>query len=55
MMDWDDRLGSLSSGKFADLIAVRGDALADLHRFMAVDFVMKGGRVIKESGKPTGE
>jgi imidazolonepropionase-like amidohydrolase len=44
---WEDRVGSLAAGKFADVIAVRGDALQDLERFMDVAFVMKGGVVYK--------
>ena len=44
---WEDRVGSLATGKFADIIAVEGDALADLSRFMNVVFVMKGGVVFK--------
>jgi imidazolonepropionase-like amidohydrolase len=45
LMGWDDRLGSLTAGKLADLIAVPGDALADLSSFERVAFVMKGGIV----------
>jgi imidazolonepropionase-like amidohydrolase len=44
---WEDRVGSISPGKYADIIAVEGDALADLSRFMKVVFVMKGGAVFK--------
>jgi imidazolonepropionase-like amidohydrolase len=44
---WADRAGSLGAGKYADVIAVRGDALQDLERFMDVAFVMKGGVVYK--------
>ncbi len=44
---WEDRVGSIASGKYADLIAVEGDALADLAGFMKVAFVMKGGAVMK--------
>jgi imidazolonepropionase-like amidohydrolase len=43
-----DSVGSLSPGKYADVIAVQGDALADLRSFMKVGFVMKGGSVYKE-------
>jgi len=50
VMGWEDRLGSLTTGKFADLIAVKGDALADLGRMMRVDFVMKGGVTVKRDG-----
>ena len=37
----------LTAGKFADIIAVEGDAMADLHSFAKVGFVMKGGTVYK--------
>jgi imidazolonepropionase-like amidohydrolase len=47
LMQWDDRVGSITRGKYADLIAVEGDALADLRSFMKVGFVMKGGSVYK--------
>jgi imidazolonepropionase-like amidohydrolase len=47
LIGWDDRIGSLSKGKWADIIAVPGDALADLSSFMEVPFVMKGGVVVK--------
>jgi imidazolonepropionase-like amidohydrolase len=45
---WEDRLGSIAPGKYADIIAVEGDALADLSRFMNVAFVMKSGLVFKK-------
>ncbi|MEK6299667.1 MAG: amidohydrolase family protein [Acidobacteriota bacterium] len=44
---WEDRVGSIAHGKYADIIAVESDALADLSRFMNVAFVMKGGVVFK--------
>jgi imidazolonepropionase-like amidohydrolase len=47
LMQWDDRIGSLAPGKFADIVAVEGDALADLRSFAKVGFVMKGGTVYK--------
>jgi len=47
LMQWEDRVGSIAPGKYADMIAVDGDALADLHSFMKVGFVMKGGVVYK--------
>lgn len=51
MLHWETEIGSLAPGKYADLIAVRGDALADLRSFGDVPFVMKGGEVIKQDGK----
>jgi imidazolonepropionase-like amidohydrolase len=47
LMGWEDRVGSLTAGKFADIIAVPGDALGDLKKFENVVFVMKGGTVYK--------
>jgi imidazolonepropionase-like amidohydrolase len=47
VMGWQDRIGSLEKGKFADLIAVPGDPLADITELQRVMFVMKGGRVIR--------
>jgi imidazolonepropionase-like amidohydrolase len=40
-------LGSIEKGKFADLIAVSGDPVADITQFENVKFVMKGGTVVK--------
>ena len=45
LMQWKDSIGSIAPGKYADIIAVEGDALADLRRLMKVGFVMKGGTV----------
>jgi imidazolonepropionase-like amidohydrolase len=47
LMGWKDRVGSIAPGKYADIIAVEGDALADLSSFSKVAFVMKGGAVYK--------
>jgi imidazolonepropionase-like amidohydrolase len=52
LMQWEDRVGSIAPGKLADIIAVDGDALADLHSFTKVGFVMKGGVVYKGPGAP---
>ncbi len=40
-------LGSVSSGKFADIVAVEGDPLEDITRMKSVAFVMKNGVVYK--------
>ena len=47
LMGWQDRVGAIEAGKFADLIAVDGDPLADIRVVQNVGFVMKGGAVIK--------
>ncbi len=54
LIGWDDRLGSLAPGKYADLIAIDGDAMANLESFMNVAFVMKDGLVYKDGGQPVG-
>ena len=41
-------IGSLEAGKFADIIGVEGDPLADISRMRQVEFVMKGGVVYKD-------
>src|SRR6266481_3777115 len=47
VMGWSDKIGSLDKGKYADLIAVSGDPLADITELQRVKFVMKGGRIIR--------
>ena len=46
-MGWQDQIGSIDKGKYADLIAVSGDPLADITELQRVRFVMKGGKVIR--------
>jgi imidazolonepropionase-like amidohydrolase len=47
LLGWDDRVGSISPGRYADLIAVNGDPLDDVTVLEDVPFVMKGGEVLK--------
>jgi len=45
----EDRVGTLAAGKLADIIAVPGDPLADIHQTEKVFFVMKEGAVVKNT------
>jgi imidazolonepropionase-like amidohydrolase len=45
--NWANRVGSIEKDKFADLIAVSGDPLADVTEMERVKFVMKGGMVVR--------
>lgn len=47
VLGWQNELGSIEKGKYADLVAVSGDPLADITELERVQFVMKGGRVIR--------
>ncbi len=49
LMGWEDQVGSLRPGRFADLVAVPGDPLKDLRVLESVPFVMKGGQVVKDT------
>ena len=51
LMGWQDRIGSVEPGKFADLVAVAGDPIADITELERVKFVMKGGQVFKNELK----
>jgi imidazolonepropionase-like amidohydrolase len=46
-------IGTVQKGRYADLIAVDGDPVADVTKLEHVQFVMKGGVTYKEGGKPT--
>ena len=47
MLGWSDRIGVIEAGKFADIIAVAGDPIADITELERVKFVMKNGQVIR--------
>ena len=44
---WDADVGSITAGRYGDLIAVRGDPLADISTLQQVDVVIKGGLLFK--------
>ncbi len=52
MMGVESELGTVSAGKKADIIAVHGDVLEYINLLQNVDFVMKGGVVYKQGGRP---
>ncbi len=47
MLGWQDQIGSITKGKYADIVAVSGDPLKDITQLEHVKFVMKGGQVVK--------
>jgi len=47
LLGWQEKVGTIEPGKWADIVAVDGDPLADIHALEHVKFVMKGGQVIK--------
>lgn len=47
MLGWQDRIGSIEPEKFADLIGVAGDPIADISELERVRFVMKDGQVMR--------
>ena len=47
LLGWEDQVGAIEEGLYADIIAVDGDPLDDISELEDVDFVMKGGVVYK--------
>jgi imidazolonepropionase-like amidohydrolase len=47
VLGWQDQIGSIEQGKYADLIAVSGNPLTDITELQRVKFVMKGGKIIR--------
>lgn len=47
LLGWSDRVGSIEAGKYADLIAVEGEPLNDVRALEQVQWVMKGGSVVR--------
>jgi imidazolonepropionase-like amidohydrolase len=51
VMGWQNDIGSLEKGKYADIVAVSGDPLKDISEMGRVKFVMKGGKVVRNDLK----
>jgi imidazolonepropionase-like amidohydrolase len=49
MIGWQDRVGQLAAGRFADMIAVSADPTQDITALESVPFVMKGGEIVKDT------
>jgi imidazolonepropionase-like amidohydrolase len=47
MLGWGDRLGTIETGKLADIIAIPGNPLEDIRLLEQTSFVMLGGKIIK--------
>jgi imidazolonepropionase-like amidohydrolase len=45
----DDRVGTIAAGKLADIIAVPGNPLDNIHQTESVVFVMKEGQIVKNA------
>jgi imidazolonepropionase-like amidohydrolase len=48
LLGWQDRIGSIEKGRYADMIAVSGDPVKDITELERVKFVMKGGEVVRD-------
>lgn len=47
LLRWEKDVGAVAPGRFADLVAVKGDPLADIRVLERVSFVMKGGVLVR--------
>ncbi len=47
VLGWQDQIGSIEKGKYADIVAVSGDPVADITELQRVKFVMKGGKITR--------
>ena len=48
LLDQSENFGTIEAGKLADIVAVKGNPLADISELTRVSFVMKGGVLYKQ-------
>ncbi|HWP42183.1 MAG TPA: amidohydrolase family protein [Blastocatellia bacterium] len=51
LLGQSQNIGSVQAGRYADLVAVKGDPTSDIKLLQNISFVMKGGHVYKRDGK----
>jgi imidazolonepropionase-like amidohydrolase len=47
LLERPNDMGAIEAGKYADIVAVAGDPLKDITKLEHLDFVMKGGEVVR--------
>jgi len=47
LLGWQGKAGVIEKGSFADIVAVAGDPLKDVAVLSQIDWVMKGGQVVR--------
>jgi imidazolonepropionase-like amidohydrolase len=52
LMGWQDKVGSLETGKFADIIALKGNPLQDISLLQNIGFVRNDGQIYKNKFMP---
>lgn len=52
LLDMQDDLAAIAPGKYADIVALRGNPLQDVSLLQQIDFVMKDGVIFKSSTQP---
>jgi imidazolonepropionase-like amidohydrolase len=51
LLGMQNEIGSVTHGKYADIVAVKGDPLSDIRLLQKIDFVMKGGEIVKSPAR----